>query len=91
MRSHVATTYGVLLPEIRLTDDAGLPPGTYRVKVQGVEQARDSLRPDRVLALLSAPGDGDAARRRGRARAGLRRARPLDRPGRAGGCRRCPA
>ncbi len=55
MRSHVATSFGVLLPEIRLTDDAGLPPGCYVVKVQGVEQDRDILRPDQVLALLSGP------------------------------------
>lgn len=52
MRNHVATAYGVLLPEIRLTDNAGLPTGTYVVLVQGVEQVRDQLRPDRVLALL---------------------------------------
>jgi flagellar biosynthesis protein FlhA len=56
MRSHVATAYGVLLPEIRLTDNAGLPPGGYRVKVQGVEQAHDTLHPSRILALLSASG-----------------------------------
>ncbi len=63
MRSHVAQSYGMLLPEIRLTDNAGLPPGTYRVKVQGVEQAQDTLRPGRILALLSGPAlpelDGD--------------------------------
>ncbi|NCO85937.1 MAG: flagellar biosynthesis protein FlhA [Rhodobacterales bacterium] len=57
MRSHVATTYGLLLPEIRLTDNAALPPGTYVVRVQGVEQARDVLRPGRVLALISGPVD----------------------------------
>ncbi len=53
MRTHVATEYGVLLPEIRLTDDAGLPAGTYVIKVQGVEQARDTLMPNRVLALTN--------------------------------------
>ncbi len=55
MRNHVATTFGVLLPEIRLTDNAQLGPGEYRVRVHGVEQVRDSLRPDRVLALLPGP------------------------------------
>ncbi len=55
MRSHVATSFGVLLPEIRLTDNAALPPGTYVMRVQGVEQVRDQLRPGRVLALLSGP------------------------------------
>lgn len=53
MRRHVATTYGIILPEIRLTDDASLPAGTYVVKIQGVEQARDKLKPDSVLALMS--------------------------------------
>ncbi|MFZ5749544.1 MAG: flagellar biosynthesis protein FlhA [Pseudomonadota bacterium] len=52
MRNHIATTYGIILPEIRLTDDAGLGPGEYRIRIQGVEQARDRLLPDRVLALM---------------------------------------
>jgi len=59
MRSHVATEYGLLLPEIRLTDNAGLASGTYRILVQGVEQARDTLRSDKVLALLSGPKETD--------------------------------
>ncbi|MDJ0825799.1 MAG: flagellar biosynthesis protein FlhA [Rhodobacter sp.] len=54
MRTHVATTYGLVLPEIRLTDDTALPPGTYVIRVQGVEQARDSLFADRVLAITPA-------------------------------------
>ena len=52
MRQHVATMFGVILPDIRLTDDAGLAPGEYVIRVQGVEQARDNLDPSRVLALL---------------------------------------
>ena len=51
MRTHVAQSFGVILPEIRLTDDAALPPGAYVVRVQGVEMARDALRPDHVLVL----------------------------------------
>ena len=53
MRNHVATVFGLILPEIRMTDNAALPPGTYLIKVQGVEQARDVLQPERVLAILS--------------------------------------
>lgn len=53
MRAHVAATYGLILPDIRLTDEHALPPGTYRIRLQGVERVRDRLRPDRVLALLS--------------------------------------
>ncbi len=51
MRRHVATFYGLILPEIRLTDDPGLAAGTYVIRIQGVEQSRAQLRPDRVLAL----------------------------------------
>ncbi|MFC7702603.1 flagellar biosynthesis protein FlhA [Plastorhodobacter daqingensis] len=57
MRSHVATVYGLILPEMRLTDDPSLPPGTYRIRIQGVEQARDQLFPDKVLALISGPDE----------------------------------
>ena len=57
MRLHVAAVFGLILPEMRLTDDALLPPGHYRIRIQGVEQARDRLYPDRVLALLNDGGD----------------------------------
>ncbi len=53
MRNHVAASYGLILPEIRLTDDASLENGAYRIRIQGVEQARDQLFPDRVLALIA--------------------------------------
>ena len=52
MRQHVATAFGVILPDIRLTDDATLTAGEYVIRVQGVVQAKDSLDPARVLALL---------------------------------------
>ncbi|EKE43768.1 FlhA [Oceaniovalibus guishaninsula JLT2003] len=66
MRNHVATQFGLILPEIRLTDDASLRSGTYVIRIQGVEQVRDHLYPDRVLALLSdrrsdLPGGEDVA------------------------------
>jgi len=51
MRTHVASVFGVILPEIRLTDNAGLPTGTYVLRIQGVEQARAFLNPDQILAL----------------------------------------
>ncbi len=53
MRNFVATSFGLILPEMRLTDDASLQPGTYRIRLQGVERARDRLMADRVLVLLS--------------------------------------
>ncbi len=52
MRTHIATSFGLILPEIRLTDQADLERGTYVVKVQGVEQVRGTLHPDMVLALM---------------------------------------
>ena len=57
MRTHIATQYGLILPEIRLTDDPSQVPGTYIVRLQGVEVARANLRHDHILALLP---DGDA-------------------------------
>ncbi len=53
MRNYVATSFGLILPEIRLTDDATLPTGTYRIRLQGVETGRDRLMSDRVLVLLA--------------------------------------
>lgn len=53
MRAHVAASYGFILPEIRLTDEAALPQGSYRIRIQGVERVRDRLFADRVLVLLN--------------------------------------
>lgn len=58
MRSHVAAHFGLILPEIRLTDDPSLPAGTYQIRIQGVEQASDKLRPGRALALLGQDANG---------------------------------
>lgn len=52
MRTHVASVFGLILPEIRLTDSAVLPVGTYVLRIQGVEQARAQLNPDQILALI---------------------------------------
>ncbi|MHA6264152.1 flagellar biosynthesis protein FlhA [Arenibacterium sp. CAU 1754] len=51
MRTHVATVYGLILPDIRLTDQPELRMGEYLIRVQGVEQVRGLLHPDLVLAL----------------------------------------
>ncbi len=53
MRNHVATNFGLILPEIRLTDEGSLPPGVYRIRLQGVETVRDRLFPDRVMVLIA--------------------------------------
>ncbi len=52
MRTHVATVFGLILPEIRLTDQPELTVGTYVIRVQGVEQVRGTLHPDLVMALM---------------------------------------
>jgi flagellar biosynthesis protein FlhA len=57
MRDHVARNFGVILPEMRLTDRADLSPGTYAIRIQGVEHATDWLDTNGVLVLK---GDGDA-------------------------------
>ena len=54
LRDHIAERFGVILPEIRLTDDQGLPAGTYVIRIQGVEAARDRLERDHVLMLTGA-------------------------------------
>ena len=53
LRNHIATSFGLILPEIRLTDEPGLPPGRYRIRIQGVERVADRLMADRILVLLA--------------------------------------
>ena len=57
IRRHVAASFGVILPEIRLTDNAALTTGEYVIRIQGVEQASDRLESDSVLALISEETD----------------------------------
>ncbi len=57
MRNHVAASFGLILPEVRLTDNAALEHGTYVIRVHGVQQARDRLQPDGLLALLGGASD----------------------------------
>lgn len=59
IRAHVARHFGLILPEIRLTDDVTLPTGHYAILIHGVEQARDQLRPDRLLTLLNDTAGAD--------------------------------
>ena len=51
LRDHIAERFGLILPEMRLTDDPGLAAGTYVIRIQGVEMARDRLERDHVLVL----------------------------------------
>ncbi len=58
MRSHIARSFGLVLPEIRLTDDASFERGAYVIRIQGVEAGSGTLRPDQVLALLNDGAEG---------------------------------
>ena len=64
MRRHIASGFGIILPEIRLTDAPALETGIYLIRIHGVEVARGELNPDLVLALMpddhaSLPGGRD--------------------------------
>ena len=58
MRRYIAGEYGLILPKIRLTDEPALSDGAYSIRVQGVEQAKGVLKPNRMMALL--PADDQA-------------------------------
>lgn len=51
MRQHIATSFGLILPEIRLTDEPSLDAGGYNIRVQGVVQGSATLRLDKTMAL----------------------------------------
>jgi flagellar biosynthesis protein FlhA len=78
MRNHVASEFGVILPEIRLTDNPTLPDRGYAIRIQGVEAARGAIEPDRVLVLLpDGSGGAPSGRDRGRAPEGRDVAEPV--------------
>jgi len=58
MRTHVASRFGLIMPEIRLTDDMTLPDGTYIIRIFGVEKARAQINANMVLALLNEASTG---------------------------------
>lgn len=55
MRNHIASTYGLIIPEIRLTDSPMLVNGEYVIRIQGVEVAKSTIEIDKVLVLLNDP------------------------------------
>ncbi len=55
MRNHIASTYGLIIPEIRLTDSPMLANGEYAIRIQGVEVAKSAIETDKVLVLLNDP------------------------------------
>ncbi|MCZ0960240.1 flagellar biosynthesis protein FlhA [Paracoccus benzoatiresistens] len=51
LRIHIARAYGLILPDVRITDTDELHPGDYQIRVHGVVRGRGSLRPGGILAL----------------------------------------
>lgn len=51
MRRHIVAEYGFVMPEVRLTDNPMMKENNYAIKIQGVQVARDLLRPGRILTL----------------------------------------
>ncbi|MEM6676676.1 MAG: flagellar biosynthesis protein FlhA [Pseudomonadota bacterium] len=52
MRRHIATEFGFIMPDVRLTDDPLLPENSYAVHIHGTETARATLEPRGVMVLL---------------------------------------
>ena len=53
LRIHIARSYGIILPEVRITDAVGMGGGDYVIRVHGVVRARGRLNPHQILALGS--------------------------------------
>jgi flagellar biosynthesis protein FlhA len=59
LRKNMAKDLGIILPAVHVRDNLELEPGEYRLLVHGVEVARATVMPDRLMAM----GQGDARRR----------------------------
>jgi len=51
LRSQIAQELGFVMPYVRTRDDVTLPPSTYRILLRGVEVARGTVPPERLLAI----------------------------------------
>ncbi|MBU2956826.1 flagellar biosynthesis protein FlhA [Paracoccus sp. 1_MG-2023] len=51
LRIHIARSFGLILPDVRITDTDDLSPGDYQIRIQGVVRGRGTLRPHEILAL----------------------------------------
>ncbi|MEL6582723.1 MAG: flagellar biosynthesis protein FlhA [Pseudomonadota bacterium] len=56
MREHLAESYGTILPAVRLADDPSLTFNSYRIEIQGVPFAQDTLRQGKLLVIGEAQG-----------------------------------
>ena len=51
LRLHIARSYGLILPDIRITDGTSFGEGDYVIRLQGVVRGKGTLRPGGILAL----------------------------------------
>ncbi|MDO5704155.1 MAG: flagellar biosynthesis protein FlhA [Paracoccus sp. (in: a-proteobacteria)] len=51
LRIHIARGFGLILPDVRITDTDDLPVTDYQIRIQGVVRGRGTLRAHEVLAL----------------------------------------
>ncbi len=51
LRTHIARSYGIILPEVRITDDTNCAANSYIIRVHGVVRGRGVLQSGRLLAL----------------------------------------
>lgn len=53
MRNHITSSFGIIIPEIRLTDNINLKQNSYVIRIQGVEVAKSEIEPEKVLILIT--------------------------------------
>ena len=51
LRTHIARNFGVILPEVRITDDTNCAANEYLIRVHGVVRGRGVLQSGRLMAL----------------------------------------
>ncbi len=52
MRKKFATQYGFVVPEVKLTDDFGIPSKSYQIKIHGTVVAEHQMRVGELMVLL---------------------------------------
>ena len=53
LRTHIARNFGIILPEVRITDDSNCGANEYVIRVHGVVRGRGVLQSGRLMALGS--------------------------------------
>ncbi|AUM74785.1 flagellar biosynthesis protein FlhA [Paracoccus jeotgali] len=53
LRTHIARSFGIILPEVRITDDSDCAPDSYVIRLHGVVRGRGQLQTGRLMALGS--------------------------------------